>query len=236
MKTFYFNVQAKGGSGKSMLTYLLALKHEDEQTSVFVDFDASTKTSTRQLAFLLEKDRLLEVAITDAIERIDREKLFQSLEELSEQPFDQYFLDFGAPESEQLPKLFTLDFSVDEFKEFETSIDARFVFNVVIAGGPAYLSCMDYLQRFATPLLGAFEVYAYINDFTFQAHPELIAEAIGFVAAQKGRIKGSKQFGNFSVERNSGQLIMEAIAAGKGMPGHRSFAAKTVIRRELARL
>lgn len=236
MKTFYFNVQAKGGAGKSMLTYLQALKHEEYQSSVFVDFDASTKTSTRQLAFLLEKDRLLEVAITDSIERIDREKLFQSLEELAELPFSEYYLDFGAPESEQLPKLFTLDFSAEEFKEFETTLEARFVFNVVIAGGPAYLSCMDYLQRFAAPLKGAFDIYALINEFSFQAHPELIDEAQSFIGMQKGLIKGTKLFGNISVDRNSGRTILEAIAAGKGMPGHKSFAAKTVIRRELGKL
>lgn len=236
MKTFYFNLQAKGGAGKSMLTYLQALKHEEHQSSVFVDFDASTKTSTRQLAFLLEKDRLLEVAITDNIERIDREKLFQSLEELAELAFTEYYLDFGAPESEQLPKLFTLDFNVEEFKEFETTLNARFVFNVIIAGGPAYLSCMDYLQRFAAPLKGAFDVYAYVNEYSFQAHPELMDEAQSFIKMQNGTIKGAKLFGNISVERNSGQNILEAISAGKGMPGHTSFAAKTVIRRELGKL
>jgi len=51
MKSFYFNIQSKGGSGKSMLTYLQALKHEKNEKAAFVDLDSSTQTSTRQLHF-----------------------------------------------------------------------------------------------------------------------------------------------------------------------------------------
>src|SRR3954467_6296999 len=117
MKTFYFNIQAKGGAGKSMLTYLQALKNEDNENALFVDLDNSTKTSLKQLKFLKEKRRLVETDITDAVKRIEREKLFQVLEGLRGMDFNEYYLDFGAPESEQLPSLFTLDFSADEFKE-----------------------------------------------------------------------------------------------------------------------
>ena len=31
MKTIYLNIQSKGGAGKSMLTYLQALKHENDE-------------------------------------------------------------------------------------------------------------------------------------------------------------------------------------------------------------
>src|SRR4051794_34086751 len=110
MKTFYFNIQAKGGAGKSMLTYLQALKNEDNEAALFVDLDNSTKTSIKQLKFLKDKQRLVETDIIDAFRRIEREKLFQVLENLSQMEFEEYFLDFGAPESEQLPNLFSLDF------------------------------------------------------------------------------------------------------------------------------
>ena len=52
MKQFQFNVQAKGGSGKSMLTYLLALKYETDQRVYFIDLDSSVRTSLQQLKFL----------------------------------------------------------------------------------------------------------------------------------------------------------------------------------------
>jgi cellulose biosynthesis protein BcsQ len=55
MKTVYLNVQAKGGAGKSMLTYLQALKQEANNKAAFVDLDSSTKTSSAQLKFLRGK-------------------------------------------------------------------------------------------------------------------------------------------------------------------------------------
>lgn len=236
MKTFYFNVQAKGGAGKSMLTYLQALKNECRETTVFVDMDNSTKTSVRQLNFLSEKDRLLEIDIIDNIQRIEREKLFQCLEELVCYDFDEYYLDFGAPESEQLPKLFTLDFSAEEFKEFELSIDSHFVFNVVVAGGPAYISCMDYLSKIAEPLEGKFEVLLFINEFTFQTHPALIDEAKNFASLNNKLIKEARTFGNIAAERSSGQHILEFVRGGKGLNEYKNFAARTIIRKELSKI
>ncbi|MDQ2719706.1 MAG: hypothetical protein M3Z26_08115 [Bacteroidota bacterium] len=55
MKQFQFNIQAKGGSGKSMLTYLQALKNETNQVTFFVDLDSSVQTSRQQLKFLQGK-------------------------------------------------------------------------------------------------------------------------------------------------------------------------------------
>lgn len=43
MKTFYFNIQSKGGVGKSFLTALLALKYESDPSVYFVDLDSSVK-------------------------------------------------------------------------------------------------------------------------------------------------------------------------------------------------
>jgi hypothetical protein len=45
MREFYFNIQAKGGVGKSMLTYLQALKHQDDKRTYFIDFDSCVKSS-----------------------------------------------------------------------------------------------------------------------------------------------------------------------------------------------
>ena len=111
MKHFIFNIQSKGGAGKSMLTYLQALKHEDNDKALFVDLDNSTKTSLKQLQFLSTKKRIAEVSINDNKRRIDREKLFDVIEKLAAlEPFDTVFIDFGAPESQQFPSLFNLDF------------------------------------------------------------------------------------------------------------------------------
>ena len=60
-----------------MLTYFQALKHEDDPKSCFVDLDSSTKTSTRQLKFLHEQQRLFEIDIYDNLKKIERENLLK---------------------------------------------------------------------------------------------------------------------------------------------------------------
>jgi cellulose biosynthesis protein BcsQ len=50
MKTIYFNIQSKGGAGKSMLTYLQAIKNEQNEKAFFVDMDGSTLTSSQALS------------------------------------------------------------------------------------------------------------------------------------------------------------------------------------------
>lgn len=237
MKTFYFNIQAKGGAGKSMLTYLQALKRENDTESVFVDLDNSTKTSAKQLKFLAgEKDRLISVDIIDEFHRIEREKLFGVLEELNDTAFSTIYLDFGAPESEQLPKLFSMDYTVKEFKAFETSIDANFIFNIVVAGGPAYTSCMEYADYVATSLKGEFDVFLYLNEYSFLSQSAIIEEVNQYAEKNKKIIKGVARFGNISVDRMSGQKIMENVKQGKGFSEYTGFATKTTMKRELEKV
>lgn len=236
MKTFYFNIQSKGGAGKSMLTYLQALKSEADETSLFVDLDSSTKTSVRQLRFVGVRKRVVEVDIFDRLRKIEREKLFQVLETLNRTAFERVFIDFGAPESEQLPGLFSIDFSIDEFKAFEQELRARFVFHVVVAGGTAYRSCFEYLKRITGLLDGRFELHAYINEFTFQHYEPLIEEVRQFAQATGGRIGAVRPFGNIQVDRSSGQHITDNVKEGRGLGDYQSFAARTIIRRELEKV
>jgi cellulose biosynthesis protein BcsQ len=168
MKQFIFNIQSKGGAGKSMLTYLQALKHEDNDKVLFVDLDNSTKTSLKQLQFLSAKKRIAEVSINDNKKRIDREKLFAVIEKLASlEAFDTIFIDFGAPESQQFPSLFNLDFSAEELKDFEESLQARFVFNIIVAGGASYLSCMEFTREVAESLRGLFDINIWLNEYSF---------------------------------------------------------------------
>lgn len=236
MKTFYFNIQAKGGAGKSMLTYLQALKNEGNDNVAFVDLDNSTKTSIKQLKFLDGTDRLINSSIIDSLRRVEREKLFGVLEGINKGPWTEYYLDFGAPESEQLPSLFNMDFSAEEFKEFENSIDAQFVFNIVISGGPAYKSCMEYAHIVVKALKGLFTVYLYVNEFSFQNYPGLVKEVETYVSQKKDLVNGFKVFGNISVDRQSGQNILEFVKEGKGFNDYTGFATKTIMKRELQKV
>jgi hypothetical protein len=236
MKTIYFNIQSKGGAGKSMLTYLQALKNEENELSAFVDLDSSTKTSKKQLKFIGVKSRLFEVDIFDSIKKIEREKLFQIVEKLNDTEYTDIYIDFGAPESEQLPSLFSIDFSIEEFKLFEKELNAKFVFNVIVAGGTAYVSSVEYLKKITESIKGNFEVVIYANEFTFQNYSHLIDELKAFAKSTKGLIKDVKPYGAIQVDRNSGQLITENIKEGKGLSEYTSFAAKTIIKREICKI
>lgn len=240
MKTFYFNIQSKGGSGKSMLTYLQALKHERNEKIAFVDLDSSTQTSTKQLRFLSNEDskstRLFSIDIFDNLKKIEREKLFDILQAFNEQNFDNIYIDFGAPESEQLPALFSLDFSIEEFKEFEKELKAKFVFNVILCGGTSFTSSFDYLKSITKLIKSKFEVVMYLNELTFQNYNILIDELNEFAKKGKESISKVVRFGNIQIDRNSGQLITENIRNGAGFSAYNSFAAKTIIKREMAKV
>ena len=160
MKQFQFNVQAKGGSGKSMLTYLQALKNQANPRSYFIDLDSSVKTSLQQLKFLQGKTppRFAIMNLLDSRDKIDRQLLFENLMELSIKDYDNFYLDFGAPESDQLPSLFSRDYTIEEFKQIECELSTEFIFNIVIAGAGAYEGCTKYLQKLAGLLRGEFAV------------------------------------------------------------------------------
>ncbi len=238
MKTFYFNIQSKGGAGKSMLTYLQALKHEKNDKAAFVDLDSSTQTSTKQLHFLTlqEANRLFSVDIFDNLKKIEREKLYDVLQAFNTQPFEEIYIDFGAPESEQLPSLFSLDFTIEEFKEFEKELKARFVFNVILCGGTSYASTFTYLKRLTEIIKGKFEIVMCLNELTFLNYNLLVDELNEFAKKAKGYISKVVGFGDIHVDRNSGQIITENIRNGTGFTGYNSFAAKTIIKREMAKV
>ena len=238
MKTMYLNIQSKGGAGKSMLTYLQGLKHQENDQVAFVDLDSSTQTSFKQLKFICDKnqDRVLRIDIFDNFKKIEREKLFQIFEALNAFNYKEFFIDFGAPESEQLPGLFSIDFSIDEFKQFEKELNVKIVFNVVVAGGTAYTSSFLYLRRIADLVNGKFDVFAYINELTFVNYPVLIDEVKQWVKSTNSLVKEVKFFGAINVDRSSGQQITENIKEGRGISDYTSFASRTIIKREIAKL
>lgn len=236
MKTYYFNLQSKGGSGKSMLTYLQALKHENNDAVAFIDLDAASHTSSRQLTFISLKERLFEIELLDEIKRIDREMFFKMIEGLNETAFNELYIDFGSSESEQLLHLLKMDFSIEDLKLFEKEMNARFVFNVIIAGGTSYEPCFQYLKRLLQATEGKFDTLLFVNEFTFRQHAALISEIATFVKSTKGLIKEIKLFGNIFTERQSGTEIITNAKNGHGIEAYKSFAVKVIIKKELAKI
>lgn len=233
-KKINFVIQSKGGSGKSMLTYLLALKQQSNKSVAFIDLDQSTRTSTKQLEFLAEENRIFSVSITDSIERIDREKLVEVIQVLSEQDYDEFVVDCGAPESEQLPKLFTLDFDSSMLQELEIEFNTEITFYVVIAGGAAYKSCMTYLQS-VVQTISKEKIVVYYNENTFQNDDsqKLLANFQEIMDRQKLK---HKPFGNFYVDRSSGKDVINNVTNGLGLESYTGFITKKIIQQEIKKV
>jgi hypothetical protein len=237
MKQFQFNVQAKGGSGKSMLTYLQALKYETDERVYFIDLDSSVRSSLQQLKFLHGKKptRFATVDLLDNRAKIDRQLLFEKLAEESQKDYDSFYLDFGAPESDQLPSLFSKDYTIQEFKQVQDELDAKFIFNVVIAGGGAYEACTHYLQKIVSLAGGFFDINIHINQGTFSNHQHLVEELKIFAALSENHIAAIKSFGDFDNTTAPHKSILQKIEEGRGMKSY-VFVEKIKINKELSKL
>lgn len=237
MQQFQFNMQAKGGAGKSMLTYLQALKQQENDRAYFVDFDSSVKSSCQQLRFLQGKtpSRFAMMSLLDSREKLDRQLLFENLFQLSQKDYDCFYLDFGAPESDQLPSLFSKDYTIEEFKKVQDELNAHFVFNIIIAGGSAYEPCTHYLQKITSLNKGVFETNIYINESTFAGTPRLIKELMTFGQAEENQVSTLKVYGDFDVTTAPHKNILQKISEGMGLEAY-EFIEKIKIQKEIAKV
>lgn len=238
MKTFYFNIQSKGGVGKSMLTYLQALKHEFNERIAFIDLDGRNQSSTKQLHFLTKQEhpRLYSVDIFNSQDKIDREKIFDVLQAFKEKAYDEIYIDFGGHESTQLLSLLSLDFTVDDFKEFEKLLNAKFIFNVVISGATYYTTTINYLKNLMDIVLGKIDIVICLNEWSFQNFEYRIDEIQEFSKKSKGAIRKVVKFGNIHLDTNSGLVITENILNGKGIDSYTTYVSKKIIDKEIKKV
>ncbi|OJV22389.1 MAG: hypothetical protein BGO21_14050 [Dyadobacter sp. 50-39] len=205
-RELHFIVQAKGGVGKSLHTYLRALS-EASRLSLFVDLDSSTKTSSRQLAFL-GPDRFEAFSLLDNRERLMRDLFIGYVESLSGSPFEKVFLDFGAPESEQLPALITRDI---DLKEWCDELGMTAVFHIIIGGGGAYLASIQFLEKMRAALNSRFQMVIWQNLFGFAQFPALSREL-----EENCSVLGLdlRRFGDFEPASLLGGQILDGIRNG----------------------
>jgi len=225
MKQLHFIIQAKGGVGKSLLTYLLALTQQDSPGSLFVDVDSSTQTSTRQLHFLGDS-RTESLSLLNDKEVLVRDNLISYLESLAESPFETIYFDFGAPESEQLPALLERDVP---FREFLDELGCEAHFHVVVGGGGAYASSVAYLQKILKALQEQFEVTVWKSLTTFNNFPVLAEELQRNCQLMHLALKG---FGDFEPSSNLGGQILDGIRKGYQLAEYQT-GARLRLKKEL---
>ena len=226
MKQLHFIVQAKGGVGKSMLTYLLGLaKDDDKNQSLFVDVDSSTQTSTRQLKFLGE-NRMETLSLLNDKEVLVRDNLVSYLESIVNLHFNNVFFDFGAPESEQVPALIDRDLPLKEFME---ELEFKAHFHIVVGGGGAYKSSVDYMKKILKSLNGDFDVTIWKSITTFNNFQNLAEE---LAENCKKMNLPLRQFADFDPSSNLGSQILDGVRKGYSLSDYQT-GARLRLKKEL---
>ncbi|MBA4057026.1 MAG: hypothetical protein C0490_20090, partial [Marivirga sp.] len=137
-KKIHFITQAKGGSGKSVLAFMLAEKYRD---AVILDLDDATTTTIKQLAYR----KPVKVSFLDpTTKRIDRgafNGLFESVIETNKELF---IADLGASVAEQLPKYFAMN-GVDLIMEILHANSVQLQIVCVVGGGNIFKATMEHL-------------------------------------------------------------------------------------------
>ena len=157
-KKIQFITQAKGGSGKSVLTFMLAEKHIQ---ATILDLDDATTTTMKQLAYR----KPVKVSFLDpTTKRIDRgafNGLFESVIEANKELF---IADLGASVAEQLPKYFTMT-GVEVVQERLQENDIELQLICVVGGGNIFKATMEYLVELTESTKGALEIIVAQNGF-----------------------------------------------------------------------
>lgn len=230
-------MQNKGGVGKSMLTYLLALKHQRDTFEhgnnldkiLFSDGDILNLTTDRQCKFLT----IAHVNLMDKNQKFQRDKLLRSLEFFSKVEAEIIYIDFGASESGQFPALVSLDYSSELFQDFAKNFDIEIVVNVLVAGGTSFIPCTDYLKNVVVALEHRIPIKVWVNDWTFKNDtPETMVELFSYCQQENMAIS---RFGNFDTDSSVGSEIMNKIKVGCGFNDY-DFIHKMTLRKELDRL
>lgn len=237
MKQINFIMQNKGGVGKSMLTYLLALNHQksiiDNSDNIdkilFSDGDILNLTTDRQCKFLT----IAHVNLMDKNQKFQRDKLLRSLEYFSNVEAETIYIDFGASESGQFPALVSLDYSSELIYDFAQNFNIEIIVNVVVAGGTSFIPCTDFLKNVVKALDHKINIKVWVNDWTFKNDsPDTVAELKKFCSKENITVS---HFGNFDTDSSVGSEILNKIKMGCGFNEY-DFIHKMTLRKELDRL
>jgi len=203
-------LQGKGGTGKSLYTYLRALS-EMGSSSLFVDADGFARTSSNQLIFLPEK-RKTTLSIQTTGPSSDKTDLATFIESLNMLPFEnEAFIDFGSLESRQILEL---DLQNPDFARDCDALDLNLNFHIIVAGGGNYHPCEQYLTRICSAVDPWFELTAWKNQGTFSPFPQLSDQLD--LTCEKLDIP-LRSFADFDPDSYLGGRILNGIIDGHGL-------------------
>ena len=157
-KKIHFITQAKGGSGKSVLAFMLAEKYKN---AVLLDLDDATTTTMKQLAYR----KPIKVSFLDPVtKRIDRGAFNGLFESIIDADKDLFIADLGASVAEQLPKYLSMN-GVQVITDILNASDVHLQIICVVGGGNIFKATMEHLVELVDATLGAMEIIVAHNSF-----------------------------------------------------------------------
>jgi len=214
-KKIIFITQAKGGSGKSVLAFMLAEKYK---AAAILDLDDATTTSMKQLAYR----NPVQVSFLDpTTKRIDRGAFNSLFKSAVDADSELLISDLGASVAEQLPKYFSLN-GVESIAEMLQANDIQLQLVCVIGGGNIFKATMEYLAELVNSVSNKFEIIVASNGY-FPLSPDQEGTATEYARANNIAFK------SFDLVHDKGENAMRTVenvmTSGKGLTGINPFAA-----------
>jgi hypothetical protein len=196
-KKIHFITQAKGGSGKSVLAFMLAEKHRN---AVILDLDDATTTSMKQLAY---RNPVKVSFLDQATKRIDRGAFNGLFESVVEADRELFIADLGASVAEQLPKYFSMN-GIEVITDVLNHSDILLQIICVVGGGNIFKATMEYLVELVESVNGQLEIIVAHNGF-YPCSPDQRTALNGYVGSN------NLQLIDFDLVKDKGEMAMRTV-------------------------
>ncbi|MDJ1505257.1 hypothetical protein [Xanthocytophaga agilis] len=212
MKKLILITQSKGGSGKSILTYLLAEKYP--QAAIF-DMDDATRTTSIQLAY---RSPVL-ATFLNSNKVIDRGLFNSFLEALTYAENELFIADLGASVSEQLPYYFS------EVAEYLPSVLEELGIEIeifaIVGGANIFTPTMSYLEELCESIRKKFPIRVYQNEY-YEFSQAQNTTLDTFIRLHKLKSQ------SFTISRDKNEStqnrIREVLKSGQGLANASAFS------------
>lgn len=214
-KKVYFITQAKGGSGKSVLTFMLSEKYKE---ALVLDLDDATTTTMKQLAYR----KPVKVSFLDPnTKRIDRGAFNGLFESIIEAKREFFIADLGASVAEQLPKYLLMN-GAELVAELLQSHDIQLQIVCIVGGGNIFKATMEHLVELTEATAGKFQIVVAHNGF-YPCADEQKKQLNDFVKAN------SLSLIEFDLVKDKGEMALRTVENvlkdGKGISNLSPFTA-----------
>lgn len=214
-KKVFIITQSKGGSGKSVLTFMLAVKYEE---AMILDLDDATKTTMKQVAW---REPTHVPFLDRETQRIDRGAFNGFFESIIESKKKLFIADLGTSVAEQLPKYFALN-SVDSIIEILKSSNVDLKIVCVIGGENMFRETMGYAAELIKSTEGKLDITLAHNG-RYPLSVEQESSFVGFSTENNVAIT------SFDLVKDKGEMAFRTVAnvlrEGKGIVGLSPFTA-----------